>query len=120
MTSPEGSAREAAERNAAAIMSGNLAQLMADITPEALTQVMQLGAQAGASGLSLTQMPQMTGYTIEERGVEGDAHLFEVTFHSSAGSATLLTRWAPVLGQWKITGVSVVSAQPSPPGETPP
>ena len=69
MTQPT-TAREAAERNAQAIMSGNLSQLMADITPEVLAQVMAMGAQAG--GLSPAQMPNIEGYELKDFGPQED------------------------------------------------
>lgn len=114
MTQPA-TAREAAERNAQAIMSGNLAQLMADITPDVMAQVMAMGAQAG--GLSPAQMPNIQGYEITEMGANGDAEVFHVTFRSDAGTATLAASWKQVMGQWKITAVELVSAQPAPPAE---
>ncbi|MCL4231817.1 MAG: hypothetical protein KJ053_09555 [Dehalococcoidia bacterium] len=104
------SAREAAERNAGAVMAGNLAQIMADITPGALTQMMAMGAQGG---LSPTSMPNMTGYEIVEAGQDGDATTFHVTFESSMGKATLATTWKQVMGQWKITAIALVSAEPA-------
>ena len=104
-------AREAVERNAQAVMSGNLTQIMADITPEALAQMMQMGAQAG--GLSPAQMPNIEGYEVEEMGTEGDAERFHVTFRSSAGTATLGTLWKQIMGQWKLTAVDLVSAEPA-------
>lgn len=110
MTQPA-TAREAVERNAQAVMSGNLTQIMADITPEALAQMMQMGTQAG--GLSPTQMPNIEGYEVAERGAEGDAELFHVTFRSSAGTATLGTSWKQIMGQWKLTAVELVSAEPA-------
>ncbi len=109
MTQPS-TAREAAERNAKAIMEGNLSQLMADITPEVLAQVMALGAQAPA-GLSITQMPNIRGYEIAEKGAEGDTHVFDVTFRSDVGSATIAASWKQVMGQWKIVNVALVSAE---------
>jgi hypothetical protein len=108
MTQPA-TAREAVERNAQAVMSGNLTQIMADITPEALAQMMQMGAQAG--GLSPAQMPNIEGYEVEEKGVEGEAEVFHVTFRSSAGTATLGTAWKRIMGQWKLTAVELVSAE---------
>ena len=109
MTQPS-TAREAAERNAKAIMEGNLSQLMADITPEVLAQVMAMGAQAPA-GLSITQMPNIQGYEIAARGQEGDAEVFDVTFRSDIGSATIAASWKQVMGQWKIVNVALVSAE---------
>lgn len=114
MTQPS-SAREATDRTADAVMTGNLAQVMADLTPEALAQMMTLGSAAG--GLSPAQMPSIEGYEIEDRGAEGDAEVFHITFRSSVGTATLKAAWKQVMGQWKITAVSLVSAEASPPQE---
>lgn len=102
-----GTAREAAERNAQAVMSGNLAQLMADITPDALQQMMTMGAQGG---LSPATMPSISGYDIVEAGANGDAEVFQVTFRSDAGTATVAMHWKLIMGQWKVTGVDLISA----------
>lgn len=109
MTQPS-TAREAAERNARAIMEGNLSQLMADITPEVLAQVMAMGSQAPA-GLSITQMPNIQGYEIADAGSNGDAEVFDVTFRSDIGTATIAASWKQVMGQWKIVHVALVSAE---------
>lgn len=103
-------AREAAERNARAVMTGNLAQIMADITPNALSQMMSMGSQGGVSP---TSMPNITGYELSEAGQDGDATTFHITFSSSIGKATLATTWQQVMGQWKITAVELVSAEPA-------
>ncbi|GAB4339640.1 MAG: hypothetical protein Kow0010_27680 [Dehalococcoidia bacterium] len=108
MTEDTGTARDAAERNATAVMAGNLAQVMADITPQALQQMMQLGS---GGDLTPQSMPTITGYHIDEMGSDGDTELFHVTFESPAGTATLATRWAQVMGQWKIVEIGLVSAQ---------
>ncbi len=107
MTEP-GSAREAAERNAEAVMTGNLAQIMADITPDALSQMMAMGAQGGVSPAS---MPSISGYELTELGSDGDAEVFNVTFISSAGTATLATKWKQIMGQWKVTGIELIAAR---------
>ncbi len=111
MTAEAGSAREAVERNAQAVMAGNFSQIMADITPEALTKMMQMGAAAG--GVSPAQMPNIETYAIAEMGEDGDAQLFHVTFAGAAGRATLGTSWKQIMGQWKITDISLVSAEPA-------
>lgn len=112
-------AREAAERTAQAVVSGNLAQLMSDITAEALTQMVQLGASAG--GLTVTQLPAVTGYEIAEMGPTEDSEgeVLRVTFTSAAGNASIETTWRQVLGAWKITAVSLVSAEATPSPEPP-
>ena len=114
MTQPLTS-REATERTAPAVMSGNLARIMADLTPEALGQMMALGSAAG--GLSPAQMPSIDGYEIDELGAEGDTEMFHITFRSPIGSATLKAAWKQVMGQWKITAVSLVSAEAAPPSQ---
>lgn len=111
MTEPS-PAREATERTANAVMSGNLAQVMADLTPEALGQMMTLGSAAG--GLSPAQMPSIDGYEIEELGPEGDGEAFHITFRSPVGTATLKATWKQLMGQWKVTAVSLVSAEAAP------
>ncbi len=113
MAAEPGTAREATERTAQAVMTGNLAQIMADLTPEALGQMMQLGASAGS--LSPASMPSITGYEIAEVGPDGDAQRFHITFASAAGTATLAATWKQIMGQWKITAVSLVSSEPAAP-----
>ncbi|MGE5597311.1 MAG: hypothetical protein ACM3S1_14900 [Hyphomicrobiales bacterium] len=112
MTSGPGDLREAVERNARAVMEGNFSQLMADITPEAMAQMMQMAPQGGA-GMNLAQLPNITGYEIQDMGTEGDGHVYQVTFTSEMGRATLSATWKDVLGQWKITSVGVVSIEPA-------
>jgi hypothetical protein len=104
-----GPARAAVERTAQAVMTGNLAQLMSDITPEALAQMMQMGSEAGA--LSPANMPSIESYEINEAPPDGEAEVFHVSFVSSIGKATLATSWKPIMGQWKVTAVSLVSAE---------
>ena len=107
-------AREAAERNAQAVVAGNFSQIMADLTPEALTQMLQMGASAGA--LSPAQMPTITGYELVEAGQteDGQGEVFQVTFTAPIGTATLEGTWRQVAGQWKITAASLVSAELAP------
>ena len=109
MTEPAETAREAVERNAKAIMEGNLAQLMADITPEALAEMMKM--TAGQSAVSLQQLPAITGYAIEDLGEDGDVHRFDVRFESALGNVTLATGWKVLLGRWKVASASLVSAE---------
>lgn len=117
MTTGPGSAREAMERTAQAVMSGNLAQLMGDITPEALAQMMQMAPQGGV-GLSIANMPNIRGYNLLQFGPQPDGgELFHATFESSLGKATLGLVWKQVMGQWKIASLTLVNLEPTP--ETP-
>lgn len=102
--------REVVERNAEAVRTGNLAQLMADITPEALADMMRL-APNGMSMASFAQLPEVSGWSTAYLGRDGDAEMFSVTFESLAGTATLLSRWRQVVGQWKVVGVRVTAAE---------
>lgn len=104
------SAREAAERNAEAVKTGNLAQVMADVTPEALQQLMGLGS---SGGLTPQSMPSITGYAVEEWPDGGEGEMIHVRFDSEAGSATIAARWKEVMGQWRITEVALISAEES-------
>ena len=106
MTQPV-SLREAVERSANAVMTGNFMQLMSDITPEALAELMKMAP--GAGQFAITAMPAITGYEIEEKGEADGGSLFHVTFTAAIGTATLAARWKEVLGQWKIVGASLVS-----------
>lgn len=108
MTETSGTARQAAEQNAKAVMEGNIAAVIGQLTPEAMAQMMQLGNQGS---LTPQQMPAITGYEIQEAGSDGDSESFDVTFHSQAGSATLRGRWKRVMDQWKIAEVTLISAE---------
>jgi hypothetical protein len=111
MTSEPEGLREAVERNAQAVVAGNFAQLMADITPEALAQMMQMAPAGG--GFNLASMPSITGCEVEAKGQEGDAYLFHVILAAELGRATLGLTWKQILGQWKVTGVALVSLEPA-------
>ena len=105
--------REAVERNARAVVEGNFSQLMADITPEALAEMMAM-APAGAGGMSFAQLPSISGYSVEDLGpAAGGGHDYQVRFEAAAGSATVAATWKEVVGQWKITAVRVVGIEPA-------
>jgi hypothetical protein len=96
-------------------MSGNLAQVMLDLMPEALGQLMQVGAAMPGGGMGAT--PTIASYEIGEVEDDGEGELFRTTFTSDAGGrATLAVRWKLVLGQWKIAQITLVSME-APPGE---
>lgn len=111
---PNETALEAAERNARAVKDGNITQVMADITPEALAEMMQMGAAARAAGIPTpTAMPGIESYHVEPTG-EGDGEAsFDVTFVSPAGRATLATTWKLILGRWKVSSIKLASAEPA-------
>lgn len=120
MTPEPGSAREAAERNAQAIVAGNFAQVMNDLTPAAFNQVMQLGQSQAATGgpptpspFSPGAMPNISAYELTEVESGPDNAVFHVTFSSPAGSATLSAGWLRIAGLWKIANVGLIEARPA-------
>ncbi|GIW19170.1 hypothetical protein [Tepidiforma sp.] len=115
MTADPGEARAAAERTARAVMTGNLAQVMADLAPEAMAQLMQLAS--GAQGLSPAQLPGIDGFELEEQAAEEGEARFLVRFRSSAGTVAVATRWRPMLGQWKVVEIGLAGFEaPGQPG----
>lgn len=116
MTSPDpASARAAVERNTQAVAAGNLALVLADITPEAMAQMMQAAAQqgAGSSPLQLGAMPNVESYEIREAGTTEDTESFHVSFVSNLGRATIGSTWKQIAGQWKVVGLEVISIEPA-------
>lgn len=104
--------REVVERNAQAVMTGNFAQLMSDITPEALAQMMAFVPQGGA--LSLANMPNISGHEVIAIGPADDGgYVYHIAFTSAIGKATLAATWREVLGQWKATALALVAIQPA-------
>ena len=114
MTTPEaGSARAAVERNAQAVASGNFATILADVTPEALAQMMQAASQRGidGGGMSFASMPNVQSYEIVGAGKDVDSETFHVTFVSDRGCATVGSTWRQIAGQWKIVALEVISLE---------
>lgn len=113
--------KEAAIRNAEAIKAGNFVAIMADITPEAMTQMMALGAAAGvnagaaaAAGLSMTNLPAITGYELTEPVSEmSGGETIVATFTSPLGSLRIASTWKQVMGKWKIASVSNLEITPA-------
>ncbi len=92
-------------------MSGDLSQVMADITPEAMAKLMQLGNSVQAGAPTPGSMPSIQSYSLEPVE-EGDEHAtFRVTFVSATGKATLEAQWQQLMGQWKVTDIGLISAE---------
>jgi hypothetical protein len=113
-----GDVRAAVERTARAVMTGNLAQVMADLAPEAMAQLMQLAA--GAQGLSPAQLPALDGFDIEEDTSSAEEARYRVRFRSSMGSVTVATTWRLMLGQWKVVEIGLAGFEPAEGGGTAP
>ena len=98
---PEMTAEEAAHRHAKAAVAGNLAQLMSDLTPEALAGLM---AQGGAGG----GFQQPSAYELKLHGQEGEDYLFDITYAGPAGSVTLRDRFRLIGEQWKVVEAKIL------------
>jgi hypothetical protein len=101
--------RAIVERNAEAVMAGNFMQIMADITPEALAKLMAMAPPGG--GPSIATLPALTGYTLELLEPADEAQLYRATFTSEQATATFVTTWRQVVGQWKVVDFSDVSIE---------
>lgn len=115
MTSTPEDLRTVVERNAQAVMTGNFMQLMADITPEALAKLMQM-APPGSGQLSITSMPPIQRYELEQLPDDGDVQQFRATFYAESATASIVTGWRQVVGQWKVVDFGAVAVE----GDVPP
>jgi hypothetical protein len=98
---PDTTVEEAVERNCQAIMSGDLMRVLSDFTPEALTNVMSLGANLTSA------MPMLHGYNVESHEEKGLDHLFVIKFITSAGDVTASATWREVDGFWRIVDIGL-------------
>jgi hypothetical protein len=92
----DGGVEEAVARNCQAMLTGNIAQIFADMTPEAMAKLAQLGG-----GAMTGAMPALTSYDIVSREQDGDDHLYDVQFHG-VPSFGVKARWRQVNEQWKL------------------
>ncbi len=90
---------EAVTRNCEALIAGNIAQIFADMTPEAMAKIASAGGGAMGAGL-----PQLTSYDIIDRSQDGDDHLYDVQFHGSQNFG-VKARWREIAGMWKLIDV---------------
>ena len=81
-----------------AIMAGDFMTAMAELTPQAMAEAMQL-----AGGFSGVPMPE--GYTIDSEATAGEEQQFHVTFRGSGQQLGATVSWAIFEGAWKITSI---------------
>jgi hypothetical protein len=41
-----------------------------------------------------------------DNGADGDDHMFDITYHTAAGSMTITSRWRDTAGAWKIVDLA--------------
>src|SRR4051812_37505133 len=83
-----------------AIMQGDFMTAMAELTPEAMSEAMQL-----AGGFSGAPMPE--SYKIDSEDMDGDQHKFHVTFKGSGQQIAASVWWAEFGNRWMITKINV-------------
>ena len=93
---PDFTVEDAVTRNCQALLTGNIAQIFADMTPEAMAKLASAGGGAMSAGL-----PQLTSYDIVSRAQDGDDHLYDVRFHGQVHFG-VKARWRETDGQWKL------------------
>jgi hypothetical protein len=98
---PEGTPAEAMRRVADAILAGDYMTPMAEVTPDAMLQIMQIGG--GMMNLSAPESAD-----VEPLGSENGAHNFRITFHAGGQTLSATVTWGDVEGFWRITGISDV------------
>lgn len=116
MTSTPGDLQQVVERNAQAVMTGNFLQLMADITPEALAKLMAM-APPQAGQMSITSLPPIERYELEQLPDADEAQQFRATFYAENATASIVTAWKQVLGQWKVVDFREVLVNGGPPSQ---
>jgi hypothetical protein len=94
---------EAAMRRACdLIMAGDFFNAMADLTPEAMAEAMNLGM--GMQGLPLPE-----SYVLSEPEQTGDDTRYEVTFKAGEREMIAFAAWRQIDGAWKIASIGIVS-----------
>lgn len=95
------SLEDAVTRNSQALLTGNYAQIFADMTPEAMAKLATLGGANGAAAMAGGTLPQLTSYDIVSRTRDGEDHVYDVQFHGTP-SFGVKARWRQITGQWKL------------------
>lgn len=100
---PEGTPEQAMRRVADAILAGDFITPMAEVTPDAMLQIMQIGG-------GMVNLPPPESADIEALAGADGQHNFRVTFRAGGQSLSATVTWADVEGFWRITSISDVEA----------
>lgn len=88
---------EAVTRNCQALLTGNIAQIFQDMTPEAMAKLASLGGGQAMGG----QLPQLTSYDIVSREQDGDDFIYDAHFHGDRHFG-VKGRWREIDGRWRL------------------
>jgi hypothetical protein len=89
-------AEEAMRATCDAIVRGDIMTAMQELTPEAFSQAMALGAE-------ITALPTPEGYIIESEEEADGVHSFRVRFKTTSRDIVAVASWRQIEGVWKIT-----------------
>ena len=98
----ESEVEQAVHRFSKAVVTMDIAQLMNDLTPEAM---MKLQAAAGA-GMAI----QISDYEVVGHTQDGDDYLYDVKYIGPQ-SWTMRARWSKVGPEWKIVDGDVIASE---------
>jgi hypothetical protein len=100
---PDEPVDDAMRRACDALMRGDYLTPMAELTPEAMSEVMTIGA-----GLTNIQAP--LSYTIDSHEEKGGEHRYRVSFTLPDRRVSATATWRRVDGAWKIAAIAVDAA----------
>jgi hypothetical protein len=86
-------ARETAQRHGSDVVAGNMGGVIADFTPEALTEFQAYGV--------MPPMPTKQAEILSERE-DGGRHVFEIHYSNDAAALTIRSWWEDQNGTWKL------------------
>jgi hypothetical protein len=95
-------ADEAMRRACELIMAGDFFSAMADLTPEAMADAMNLG-------MGMTGLPLPEGYELEAPEQVGEDTRYHVTFKSGERRMRAFANWRQIDGAWKIAAIGIES-----------
>jgi hypothetical protein len=88
-------AEQAMRATCDAIVRGDIMTAMQELTPEAFSQAMELGAE-------ITALPTPESYVIESEEEANGEHRFRVRFKTTSRDIVAVASWRQIDGVWKI------------------
>ncbi len=90
------SIEDAAKRHGQAVVEINMAQLMADLAPEAMAGAMALGSV----------LQGVTKYEVVSKQADGADHIVQMKYTNASGDAIVQSRWRAAGDEWKVVEVA--------------
>jgi hypothetical protein len=93
-------AEDAMRRACELIMKGDFFAAMADLTPEAMADAMNLGA-------GMTGIPLPESYELSQAEPSGEDTRYRVVFKAGDREMRAFADWRQIDGAWKITAIGI-------------